>query len=237
PVVVGEKQDEVAKVFLEKAQATNSELVFASEQWKVDATPSSDGLLDISVEPLSGEDRKKFDLKLDLVGTYQLKNIKTVLSAVACLRKSGFDISQEHLLSALSHVQKLTGFAGRWQTLGLSPLIICDTGHNEDGIREVIRNIRNTSYNKLHMVIGMVRDKDIHKILQLLPKDAHYYFCQPNIERAKPVEELAEEASREGLNGTSYPSVAAALSAAKDASSAKDLIFVGGSTFVVAEIV
>jgi len=237
PAVVGEKQDEVAGVFLRKARETNSELIFASEQWQVKANPSSEPLLSISVKPLVGENPKTFDLKLDLVGTYQLKNIKTVLSAVACLRNLNFSISQKHLETALSEVQQLTGFSGRWQTLGRAPLIICDTGHNEDGIREVLRNIRNTSYKSLHMVIGMVRDKDIHKILQLLPKDAYYYFCQPQIERAKPVEELLEEARFEGLEGTSYPSVAAALQAAKTTASPEDLIFVGGSTFVVAEIV
>ena len=126
---------------------------------------------------------------------------------------------------------------GRWQTLSSDPLVICDTAHNEDGIREVLKNIDATHYEKLHMVIGMVKDKDINKVLTLLPDHAVYYFCNPAIERAKPAEELMNEAKSHGLHGKSYPTVKKALKSAKRHASSKDLVFVGGSTFVVAEVV
>ncbi len=176
-------------------------------------------------------------LHLDLTGSYQQKNLKTVLSAVDELRKQRFVISDEHLKQALSQVQKLTGLQGRWQTLGTGPLIICDTGHNSAGMKEVVKNISATPYKNLHMVFGMVKDKDISKVLALLPQKAKYYFCNPPIERAKPARELAEEAKAFNLHGEVIEDVASAFQKAKDNAEAKDLIFVGGSTFVVAEII
>ena len=126
---------------------------------------------------------------------------------------------------------------GRWHTLNYNPQIICDTGHNEDGIKEVLKNIHLTPHKDLHMVIGMVKDKDITKILSLLPQKAFYYFCQPNIPRAKPANDLQLEASKYGLNGAFYPTVQAAFDEAKKNAGKNDLIFIGGSTFVVAEII
>src|SRR5690606_14426225 len=112
--------------------------------------------------------------------TYQLKNIKTVITALEEIRKKGFTITDEHLKTALNNVKKLTGLMGRWQVLEKDPLVICDTGHNEDGIQEVLKNIALTPYKKLHFVIGMVKDKDVSKVLSLLPKEAIYYLCAPN---------------------------------------------------------
>ena len=126
---------------------------------------------------------------------------------------------------------------GRWQILGHEPLVICDTGHNEDGIREVMQNISQTKHQQLHVVFGMVKDKDSSKILSLLPQKALYYFCSPDIERAKPAGELKKEANTLGLNGEVYTDVKSALAAAKSNAEQKDLIFVGGSTFVVAEVI
>ncbi len=134
-------------------------------------------------------------------------------------------------------MKELTGLAGRWQIINEKPSVICDTGHNEDGIREVLKNFGNHSYEKLHIVIGMVKDKDISKILALLPKQAIYYFCSPDIPRAKSALELKEEASVFGLKGNHYESVLFALEIAKKNASENDLIFVGGSTFVVAEVI
>jgi dihydrofolate synthase/folylpolyglutamate synthase len=131
----------------------------------------------------------------------------------------------------------LTGLIGRWHKLNDNPLIICDTGHNEDGIREVLKNINLTPHHNLHMVIGMVKDKDISKMLTLLPQKARYYFCQPNIPRAKQANELHTEAIQFGLKGDYYESVYSALESAKKNALEDDLIFIGGSTFVVAEIV
>ncbi|HEY0895053.1 MAG TPA: Mur ligase family protein, partial [Sphingobacteriaceae bacterium] len=238
PVVIGEKQESVADIFLNKAAETGSALEFASDTWIAGITglPAPSGLLQLSVSRRTGTE-PAMDLWLDLTGRYQVKNIRTVLSAVQVLRRTGFAISDAHLSAALKQVKELTGLSGRWHTISLNPLVICDTGHNADGIREVMENIRNTPYRELHMVIGMVKDKDIGKVLELLPREATYYFCQPNVERGKPAAELAAEAGSAGLRGNSYPSVPDALRAAKAAASPRDLVFVGGSTFVVAEVV
>ncbi|WP_017258746.1 bifunctional folylpolyglutamate synthase/dihydrofolate synthase [Pedobacter arcticus] len=233
PVIVGEHQPEIAMVFENKAKENNSSLTFASNEWCYDDSELIDGKREITVH--GKED--SFDLKLDLTGTYQVKNVKTVLSAVQALKRQGFDISNNTLISALSEVKNLTGLMGRWQTLQENPLVICDTGHNEDGIKEVLYNISLTSHKQLRIVIGMVKDKEISKILELLPKNAIYYFCSPKIERAKSTEELKKEASQFGLNGEAFPDIDTALSKAKADAQRDDLIFVGGSTFVVAEVV
>src|SRR5699024_284749 len=131
----------------------------------------------------------------------------------------------------LKQVQRLTGLRGRWETLSTHPLVICDTGHNADGWREVLANIRATPHAALHMVIGVMRDKDLNHMLPLLPKDAYYYCCQADMPRALPSGELLEQARQYGLSGTAFPGVMAALHAAKSQAGAEDLIFVGGSTF------
>lgn len=240
PVVIGEKQDEIADVFLRKAQEMSSNLVFADADWTV--TVETEVLNHKKDEPLAicvkrSDSLSSIRLELDLKGSYQQKNVKTVLSAVEELKTLGFVISPEHILVALKQVTRLTGLLGRWHTMSTDPLIICDTGHNEHGMREVIKNINSVPYQNLHMVIGMVKDKDISKVLSLLPKKARYYFCAPKIDRAKPETEIAEEAAALNLEGHPYPSVYEALEAAKKNAHKDDLIFVGGSTFVVAEVI
>lgn len=250
PVIIGQKQEEIAEVFIRKAEESKSDLVFASDEWGVrkseGGSPNQEILtvkinkINSSILPERQEGFLNFDfttLQLDLAGTYQLKNLATVLSAVKQLRKQGFDISDEHIKTGLKQVKHLTGLMGRWQILKEKPLVICDTGHNEDGIREVLKNIEATPYEKLHMIIGMVKDKDISKILQILPKQATYYFCQPDIPRAKPANELKMEAKSFGLLGDSYDTIQAALKHAEESAGENDLVFVGGSTFVVAEVV
>jgi len=233
PVIIGQLQEEVKQVFLTKSKAENAPIRFASEEWEIVEIEVSNQQRKVSL--IKGD--IKFDLSLDLIGTYQLKNVKAVLSAVEEIRLKGFKILNENIISALSQIKKLTGLMGRWQILNETPLIICDTGHNEDGIREILKNIEITPHQNLLMVIGMVKDKDISKILSLLPKKARYFFCAPNIPRAKPAIELAEEALNFGLIGAVHPSILDALKAAKQQANAEDLIFVGGSTFVVAEVV
>lgn len=233
PVIVGEHQATIANVFEIKAKESNAPLTFASNDWCYDDSDLVNGKREITIH---GKE-ETYKLALDLTGTYQIKNVKTVLSAIKALNKKGFQISDEQLISALSEVKNLTGLTGRWQTLQEKPLVICDTGHNEGGIKEVLHNISLTPYKQLRMVIGMVKDKEISKILELLPKNAIYYFCQPNLERAKPVVELQKEANHIGLIGEVFPSVGDALNQAKIDSDNDDLIFVGGSTFVVAEVV
>ena len=233
PVIIGELQEDIVGVFLSKAEEQNSKIRFASSDWEIIQNEIVGKERKIKIK----NQQQTFDLSLDLLGTYQLKNIKTVLAAIAEFNQLGYKISPEAISSALSQVKNLTGFRGRWQTLSEKPLVICDTGHNEDGIKEVLQNINSTPHQNLLMVIGMVKDKEISKILSLLPKNATYYFCAPILERAKPTEDLKTEAANFGLKGESFPSVLAALNAAKQHAKPDDLIFVGGSTFVVAEVI
>ncbi|GAA3960124.1 bifunctional folylpolyglutamate synthase/dihydrofolate synthase [Mucilaginibacter dorajii] len=257
PVIIGENQLETAQVFIDKAAQVGTNLVFASELFESESpkvgkseSENVDGLLDISLKrktpatsalsdfPTSRlPDFPTQNLQLDLTGSYQLKNVKTVLTAVEELRKQGFNISDDDIRSALAQVKTLTGLHGRWETLSQHPLTICDTGHNPDGIQEVLKNIEAVNYTHLHMVIGMVNDKDITKVLGMLPTDATYYFCKPNIPRGLDAESLKLQAEGFNLQGEAYASVNEALLAAQTNAGESDLVFVGGSTFVVAEVV
>lgn len=243
PVVVGEYQPEVADIFINKAREQGAPISFASDDWTVELKGEGEKtkrilqeFVDVEVQKKQAEP-KTLDLRLDLPGLYQLKNVKAVLSAVDELNRQGFIITVEHIQQALSQVKKLTGLHGRWEILSRSPLTICDTGHNPEGITEVLKNIAGISYHNLHFVMGVVNDKDITKILAMLPKDATYYFCKPDIPRGLDAGSLMQNAQSFGLYGGVYPSVKAALHAAQNAAAQNDLVFVGGSTFVVAEVV
>ncbi|MGN8070768.1 bifunctional folylpolyglutamate synthase/dihydrofolate synthase [Mucilaginibacter sp. 22184] len=243
PVVISETQPETAQVFIDKANQEDSPITFASEVWRESESPEvgkseSPILLTIEVRhSLLATHYQPLTMSLDLTGTYQLKNIKGVLSAVDELRKQGFEITDEHITTALKQVKTLTGLHGRWEALSTNPLTICDTGHNPDGIQEVLKNIAAINYQQLHFVIGMVNDKDISKVLAMLPTDATYYFCKPDIPRGLDAESMQQQAESFGLHGSTYPSVKAALLAAQANATDQDLVFAGGSTFVVAEIV
>ncbi|AMR31917.1 dihydrofolate synthase [Mucilaginibacter sp. PAMC 26640] len=241
PVVIGEYQPEIADVFLRRAEQLDAHIEFASEEWEVLAQDSDTETLSVEIQKqvlptFAFSDDPVLNLQLDLPGTYQVKNLKTVLSAVDELREQGFTISNDHITTALKQVKTLTGLHGRWEVLKTLPLTICDTGHNPEGIREVLKNIAAVPYNKLHFVIGMVNDKDLGKVLNMLPKNATYYFCKPDIPRGLDAQNLKAQAANAGLQGQTYPSVKDALSAAQSAAANKDLVFVGGSTFVVAEV-
>jgi dihydrofolate synthase/folylpolyglutamate synthase len=243
PVIIGEYQPEVADVFTGKAAQQGSTIRFASEEWDVEAKAESGKrkaesteFIDVAVQPKNSSVKFR-NLQLDLTGTYQLKNLKTVLSAIDELRKQGLSITDEQVRTALKQVRTLTGLNGRWQILSRRPLTICDTGHNPDGIAEVLKNIASTPHQHLHFVLGMVNDKDITKVLQMLPANTTYYFCRPDIPRGLAAEELKNQAATAGLRGETYPSVMSALIAARYAAGKDDLVFVGGSTFVVAEVV
>jgi len=231
PIIIGEKQAEIAQLFEKKAKEANAKILFASDYWTI-TTKETAPLLVVNAH----SSKQNLELVLDLRGSYQVKNLAGVLTTVDELRQQGFKISEEHLKTALKQVTSLTGLQGRWQTLQQQPLVICDTGHNEDGVKEVLKNITNTPHQNLHLVWGMVKDKDVAKILALLPKEASYYFCQPNIPRGKPAEELAQDAQKYQLKGQTYTSVAEAYQQAKSHAQPNDLVFVGGSTFVVAEV-
>jgi dihydrofolate synthase/folylpolyglutamate synthase len=236
PVIIGEHQPEVAEVFTNKAQQVNALLTFASDVKSEVEIQKSESLeyLEINVPHTSFP---ALHIQLDLPGTYQLHNVRTVLTAVDELRKQDFVITDAHITMALKQVKSLTGLHGRWEVLSHNPLTICDTGHNPEGITEVLKNIANVKYQHLHFVIGMVNDKDISKVLAMLPTHATYYFCRPDIPRGLEAESIKAQAAGFGLHGQAYPSVMAAFHAAQIAATPKDLVFIGGSTFVVAEVV
>ncbi len=235
PVIIGEHHPETDPVFVKKAKEQNAPLTFAEDELLIANASTKSNLLQLNIQGI--KDNSNIELSLDLTGNYQRKNIITVLQSVRALREIGYKIEDKAVREALKSVKKLTGLQGRWQTLSKNPLVICDTGHNKAGIAEVVQNIQQTPHEQLHMVIGMVKDKDITAVLSLLPQKANYYFCQPELERALPAHELAEQAASFNLKGQVFNSVATALAGAKLKAQPKDLIFVGGSTFVVAEII
>nr|WP_294794777.1 folylpolyglutamate synthase/dihydrofolate synthase family protein [uncultured Mucilaginibacter sp.] len=234
PAIIGERQDEVADVFTKKASDVGAPIRFAADEWEVKSARVDQQL---SVMASNNSKTRAYPLLLDLTGSYQLKNVKTVLSAIDELRLLGFNITDEHVKDALNQVKTLTGLHGRWEVLTQSPLTICDTGHNPDGIQEVLKNIAATPHKQLHFVIGMVSDKDSSKVLSLLPKTATYYFCRPDIPRGLDAGDLRDKARGFNLQGDSHLSVKEALAAAQKNAAPADLVFVGGSTFVVAEII
>ena len=240
PVIIGETQAESSNVFLEKAkQEQAASLVFADQHYKAVYTQSKTvgdkHYLYMDIER-KGEMCYK-ELRSELLGLYQLKNIPTVLAVVEELNKKGYVLTETLIRKGIETVVTATGLLGRWQVLSQQPLVIADTGHNEAGIQEVLTQLRATPYKHLHMVIGMVNDKDISTVLGMLPKDATYYFSRANIPRALPTNELQAAAGLQGLTGNTYETVAEALQAAKNKAAQGDLILVGGSTFTVAEVV
>lgn len=234
PVVVSEWQPEISGVFERVALEKHSKLVFAAQQWQVAVRQRTPEYLDVEV--VRRQDGIAVDYALDLRGSYQTRNLPGVLEAVAELNRQGYEVTEQDVCDALRQVQRLTGLRGRWETLSTHPLVICDTGHNEDGWREVLSNIQATPHASLHMVVGVMRDKDLDKMLPLLPRHARYYFCQVDMPRALPAGELHQRAAQYGLQGNAYGSVLEAVRAAKTRAQGEDLVFVGGSTFVVADL-
>ena len=235
PLVISQYQPETAIVFREKAAREKSPLFFAGLEYQ--ATYSMRDTDGKQIFNFRRHDNLVYkDLKTDLPGLYQRLNIPAVLKSVELLRESGWKIPDKAVYRGLSEVTTLTGLQGRWQIIGHNPLIVCDTGHNEEGIREVVSQIRQTPHRKLHFVLGVVADKDVSKILPLLPDEAIYYFTKANIPRAMEAGLLRDKAVESRLQGESYPEVRQAFEAAKAAAQKEDLVFVGGSNFVVAEI-
>lgn len=183
-------------------------------------------------------DEKSFlpGLELDLAGIYQQYNLPGVLQALVILHEKGYRITHTSLRRGLASTKALTGLKGRWQVLSKSPLTICDTAHNEDGMEQVLKQLENLKPKQVHMVFGTVNDKDITSILTLLPRQYRYYFCQASIPRALPVQELLAKAQNVGLEGAGFRTVSEAVAAAKANAAPDEVIFIGGSTFVVAEL-
>ena len=214
PVVIGETIPETRPVFLKKAQETGAPIYFAEEN-----------------------DREDYPgIECGLKGIYQIKNTRTVLTALPLLKEAGYRLDEQSVRSGFARVAELTGLMGRWQKLQDAPTLICDTGHNVGGITYIVEQLRQQSYRQLHIVIGMVNDKDIRGVLALLPQEAIYYFTKASVKRALPEKDLQILASDAGLRGTCYPDVPAAVRAAQEKSLPEDFIFVGGSSFIVADL-
>lgn len=236
PCLISERATETEEVFIDKAKKEIAPLFFTEDLIKVKAIKQTfkKGNLNLVYKVSSS----KKELFSDLSGTYQTKNIATIYAACAILNSfSDFKIALTNIEKALTKVTETTGLKGRWQVLNNKPLVIADTGHNEAGIKEVLKNIKQTPHKNLHVVLGVVNDKDVNTMLSLLPKKATYYFSKASIPRALNEKELQLLAEKYKLKGTTFPSVKQALVAAKKTAHKDDLIFVGGSTFTVAEVV
>lgn len=233
PVVIGETHSDTENVFINKANELHSNIVFADQIYSSTIKSKSPLTIDIS----HNNNVIYSNVNMPLEGVYQLKNILTVSAVVNELNKQGLDITTEIFQHGIANTTKNTHFAGRWQKLNNKPLTICDTGHNEDGIRMILEQLKSMKYDNLHFVIGMVNDKDINKVICMLPTTATYYFCKADIPRGMPAEELQHIASNYGLLGNMYSSVNNAYKAATNAAKDNDLVFIGGSTFTVAEVV
>jgi dihydrofolate synthase / folylpolyglutamate synthase len=233
PVVISERQHEVEHIFLERASSTDSTIYFASDLFKVSAQSENDF---VTFNVFKNGEPVLQNLALPLQGVYQQKNIPGVLQTVKLLQAKGWEISKEHMRAGLENVISQTGLKGRWQVLNRKPMIVCDTGHNLDGMKEVLLQIKMQSYENLFFVFGMVKGKDVLPILRLLPKDAYYFFCEAKIPRAMDATVLFHEARELQLKGEIVRDVNDAINQARRRASTEDMIFIGGSTYIVAEI-
>lgn len=233
PVVIGEWNKKTATVFIKKALEQQSEIVFADRIRSISKDTKSVGNENISI--IFNGEPEYLNLELDLHGDYQKKNVITTLTALNILSRE-VNIQPENVREGLKTAAKTTGLMGRWQKIETKPNIICDTAHNTDGIAYVVNQLKKQKYNKLHIVLGMVNDKEIDEILKMMPKNAQYYFTKAKIPRAINELELMRKAKPIGLNGSCYANVPLAIQKAKEKAMPNDLIFIGGSTFVVAEI-
>lgn len=215
PVVIGEENEETLPVFIKTANAQEAPLILAEKD----------------------ETYKINEITLDLKGDYQQKNLKTVLSTIKILQDLNWKLPEVAVVNGLSHVIRNTGLLGRWEQLQDCPKVICDTGHNKEGLKWVVNQLRKEKYDKLHIVLGVVSDKDLNQILPLFPKDAIYYFCKPDIPRGMSAELLKDAARPFALEGKAYATVQEAYQNALKKAAPEDLVFVGGSTFVVAEVI
>ena len=234
PVVIGETHPETAPVFARIAGERNAPITFADRLYRI-------------VRVDSGLEQQEFVIKntktditstytLDLPGAYQGKNIKTVLTAVEVLRQQGsMQLPESSVRTGLARAARLTGLSGRWQVLGKEPLVIADTGHNEAGLAEITAQMERTPHNRLFMIFGVVNDKDLERIWPLLPREAHYIFTQAKIERALDARILYEKAGEQGLSGEVIADIPAAIRKAQESAAPGDMVFIGGSTFTVAE--
>lgn len=233
PIVIGEAEGEIKALFQSVADEKHAPIFYAEEhkaEWTHNRT-DEDGT------PLQGFAINGDVIETPLLGNYQAKNMATIKCAVERLRELGLKISKKAEWEGFRKTVSQTHLLGRWQIIGKNPTIVCDTGHNVGGIQYIVKQLAATPHKALHIVFGMVGDKDVSHVLDLLPKEAHYYFTRASIHRALDEKTLFGMGQERGLQGESYPTVAEALTAAKNNADAEDLIYVGGSTYVVAEII
>lgn len=236
PIVISQTQDQAQEVFITKANSQNSPIVFADQYLSADKTNQDSGSLTADIIQ-SNQIRFK-DLQIPLIGDYQQKNVLGAIAVIDALNKHhDFGISDATIREGIENLNNNFPLLGRWQRLSENPLTICDTGHNEDGLKFVLSQLAKQKYKTLRFVLGMVNDKDVDTVLSMLNKDAVYYLCKADIPRGLAVQVLAEKASKAGLTYKECDSVAQALKQAQSESEPGDLVFVGGSTFTVAEVV
>lgn len=228
PVVIGETQDEIKQVFVQKAKQCKNEILFADKAVEIQ-------LLENTLSKLRFFYKEK-KYKTDLTGEYQLKNITTALAAIEQLRKMKFEVTDAALKKGLRNVRGNTLFLGRFMIIKKKPLVIFDSAHNEAGLKVLLSQVASQKMKKVHFVYGTVSDKNLRKVFPLLPTDAAYYFCKPAIPRGKDALELSQEAEENGLFGEAYDSVKRAYKTALKAASKDDMVIVSGSIFVVAEV-
>ncbi len=232
PVVIGESLPETKNVFTTRADKLNAPLFFAQQQFRIVATNYSHQHLEIIVRNNNrSEDKYLFDLN----GIYQQNNLLTVLTCIPILKKT-FSLPNKKIKTALQNVKKLTGLYGRWEIILPNPFVVLDVAHNQDGMRQLLLQVNKCKYNQLHIVIGMVKDKDITKMIAQLPSDAQYYFTQAQLPRALSSVDLKKIAEGYYLKGHSYSSVNSAVKSALNAASPDDMVLVCGSIFVVGEV-
>jgi dihydrofolate synthase/folylpolyglutamate synthase len=234
PVVIGEIIDESQPIFEKIAFEKNAPLSIASKKRQAVQWHWNHHDLVVELAEEHKTDHKIF--RLDLAGIYQTKNLITVVEACWLLKQKGWKITNESMLNGLQQAKKLTGLHGRWEIIDEHPMIVLDVAHNEDGIRQILEHLEMVDHHQLHFITGMVNDKEIDKVLKLLPSTANYYFTQSHIPRALPVELLMQKAAVFGLQGKSFPDVNTALKTAKSNAGKSDLIIVCGSVFLVAEV-
>lgn len=231
PVVIGETTPETRTVFIQKATSTNSAIYLVEENDIIlSHQHSHNGGIDYETKTYG-------TIHGELSGLCQIKNTATILTAINVLAKIGFAIQPENIIDGFKHVCELTGLRGRWEKIDENPITICDTGHNVNGLEYIVKQLQQQKYEKLHIVFGMVNDKDIEGVLSIMPKDATYYFCQASVKRAMPSQQLKTLAEAHELKGNTFANVLDAYNSARQNASQNDFIYIGGSSFIVADLI
>lgn len=231
PVVIGETTPETRTVFIQKATSTNSAIYLVEENGIIlSHQHSHNGGIDYVTKTYG-------TIHGELSGLCQIKNTATILTAINILEEIGLAIQPENIIEGFKHVCELTGLRGRWEKIDKNPITICDTGHNINGLEYIVKQLQQQKYEKLHIVFGMVNDKDIEGVLSIMPKEATYYFCQASVKRAMPSQQLKTLAEAHELKGNTFANVLDAYNSARQNASQNDFIYIGGSSFIVADLI